>query len=516
MEEDTEGYLSEDEHSPTDASEDSVEVRVSSITGPRKVSLSPGFSLPHKLRKNYHHHHQSTTPSEKFSDPTTGRVSPTARANRRKATEPRRLLAEDLRAAVKRPSSSDEPDDLRPSKTAKLDSEYGGIPEYTNTSPPSPGTPIPHLPLSQHPYLGNFVRPNFSPLLLPPAWPPVHTAQYPYGRMMSNMIANPMGLLPPSLPHAHYPLLSLMSPHPPGARPLLFRPPVSPPMISPPEERPPLDEQPLSLVARKDDSKQHKTSLSRESQAPPRTSSTQVPSVPSPLTPSQMTAAHLSLSRLTDPSLSVTNVDKNYDKKQQSSKTKQHPPSVEVSVVQKVGRPPSKFFTVDSLLGNDRPKSESNNNHLPPPPPPPPLPPPQHPSQIKEVPELSRPSTTAESSRDAETIQSLLHQPKQKQRNYKNMTRERRIEANARERTRVHTISAAFEKLRTAVPAYSHNQKLSKLSVLRIACSYILSLSRLAGHDYSEDGSEPSFGECVDLTTRTIQIEGKAKKKRDE
>ncbi|KAK7080145.1 Transcription factor atoh8 [Halocaridina rubra] len=105
---------------------------------------------------------------------------------------------------------------------------------------------------------------------------------------------------------------------------------------------------------------------------------------------------------------------------------------------------------------------------------------------------------------------------KQKQRNYKNMTRERRIEANARERNRVHTISAAFEKLRTSVPAYSHNQKLSKLSVLRIACSYILLLSRLAGHDYSEGGTEPSISECVDLTTRTIQVEGKAKKKRDE
>ena len=34
-----------------------------------------------------------------------------------------------------------------------------------------------------------------------------------------------------------------------------------------------------------------------------------------------------------------------------------------------------------------------------------------------------------------------------KQRNYKNMTRERRVEANARERQRVHTITAAFDTL---------------------------------------------------------------------
>lgn len=98
-------------------------------------------------------------------------------------------------------------------------------------------------------------------------------------------------------------------------------------------------------------------------------------------------------------------------------------------------------------------------------------------------------------------------------RNYKNMTRERRIEANARERTRVHTISAAFETLRRAVPAYSHNQKLSKLSVLRIAASYILTLSRVIGEDYSADQSNPSLEECIDNVSNTIQMEGKLKKK---
>ncbi|KAJ9588296.1 hypothetical protein L9F63_018348, partial [Diploptera punctata] len=102
------------------------------------------------------------------------------------------------------------------------------------------------------------------------------------------------------------------------------------------------------------------------------------------------------------------------------------------------------------------------------------------------------------------------------QRNYKNMTRERRIEANARERTRVHTISAAFDTLRRAIPAYSHNQKLSKLSVLRIACSYILTLSRVAGVDYSADQSQPSLSDCVDLVSRTIQTEGKLRRKKDD
>ena len=102
------------------------------------------------------------------------------------------------------------------------------------------------------------------------------------------------------------------------------------------------------------------------------------------------------------------------------------------------------------------------------------------------------------------------------QRNYKNMTRERRIEANARERTRVHTISAAFDTLRRAIPAYSHNQKLSKLSVLRIACSYIMTLSKIVNTPEGEPENSVSLGTCVDLVSKTIQTEGKLRKKKDE
>lgn len=102
------------------------------------------------------------------------------------------------------------------------------------------------------------------------------------------------------------------------------------------------------------------------------------------------------------------------------------------------------------------------------------------------------------------------------QRNYKNMTRERRIEANARERTRVHTISAAYDTLRHAIPSYSNTQKLSKLSVLRVACSYILTLSRMTGEDFSADQSQPPVQDCIDSVTRTIQTEGKLRRKKDD
>lgn len=117
---------------------------------------------------------------------------------------------------------------------------------------------------------------------------------------------------------------------------------------------------------------------------------------------------------------------------------------------------------------------------------------------------------------EEETGKNTGLQSRPQQRNYKNMTRERRIEANARERTRVHTISAAYETLRRAVPAYASSQKLSKLSVLRVACSYILTLSRMTGQDYSSDESEPTIADCIEAISSTIQTEGKVKRKKDD
>ncbi|XKL60960.1 hypothetical protein PGB90_008017 [Kerria lacca] len=130
--------------------------------------------------------------------------------------------------------------------------------------------------------------------------------------------------------------------------------------------------------------------------------------------------------------------------------------------------------------------------------------------------DLSNKFTSSSSTVSSEGKRKSSQSNNSHQRNYKNMTRERRIEANARERTRVHTISAAFETLRKCVPAYANNQKLSKLSVLRIACSYIMTLSRIAGYDYSIDQNAPSISECVENVCNTIQMEGKTRKKKDD
>ena len=100
-----------------------------------------------------------------------------------------------------------------------------------------------------------------------------------------------------------------------------------------------------------------------------------------------------------------------------------------------------------------------------------------------------------------------------KQRNYKNMTRERRVEANARERQRVHTITAAFDNLQAAIPTEDAKLKLSKLSVIKIATAYIMALSRMAGYDYTEDQSAPPVGEVVENCARLIDAETRAKRR---
>jgi hypothetical protein len=100
-----------------------------------------------------------------------------------------------------------------------------------------------------------------------------------------------------------------------------------------------------------------------------------------------------------------------------------------------------------------------------------------------------------------------------KQTNYKSLTKDRRVEANARERQRVHTITAAFENLQAAIPSEDENPKLSKLSVIKIATAYIMALSRMAGYDYTEDQSAPSLETVVQHCQEVIHTETRIKKR---
>ena len=89
---------------------------------------------------------------------------------------------------------------------------------------------------------------------------------------------------------------------------------------------------------------------------------------------------------------------------------------------------------------------------------------------------------------------------------------DKRLEANARERERVHNLTAAFEALRQVIPMYGDQPKLSRLSILRIACSYVLVLGSLNEIDFSEGQNAYTFNECFHMLSSTILTELKRKK----
>uniref|UniRef100_A0A182N031 BHLH domain-containing protein n=1 Tax=Anopheles dirus TaxID=7168 RepID=A0A182N031_9DIPT len=53
------------------------------------------------------------------------------------------------------------------------------------------------------------------------------------------------------------------------------------------------------------------------------------------------------------------------------------------------------------------------------------------------------------------------------------LTFDQRLQANARERYRTHSVNAAFSNLRQLIPTEPRNRKLSKIETLRLAKSYI-------------------------------------------
>lgn len=85
----------------------------------------------------------------------------------------------------------------------------------------------------------------------------------------------------------------------------------------------------------------------------------------------------------------------------------------------------------------------------------------------------SSPTTTNNGSSDessGEVVSDHLH-PEE--------TKHKRVSANKRERSRMHTVNEAFDSLRELVPTYPSNRKLSKIETLRLACSYIEDLAKL-------------------------------------
>ncbi|KAF2344362.1 Myc-type basic helix-loop-helix (bHLH) domain [Trinorchestia longiramus] len=557
--EDREDSASEDSHPSTDASEDSVEVRVGGVVRPPPPNCSQNYSpgrsfspqgslsptrplsppliglprgcnsvsrLPPKLRKCYSSlasnslsqvlNANPANPAlafaasyDRIQNPASKRLSGYGASNdethtrRRKPAEPRRLYADQSNKRVHSPSpeyrASKSPKlsyDV-PLKLQKLATPNPSPPLPAQTSPSSPPSslttsslgapPLIHhsllsSPLVRTPTISPTLTPGIPRNLIPPRWPAASMSYQHYSRLLGSVLPNPLALLPGGLHIPQYPIV-----------PLLHHLPVTPPVQSPSPQPPHNTCSPLpSPVKRLSISDSGRSRINdsianRESQLQEE--------------PVALVKRDPSKSLFSVASLVETKLKKSSSKPLPAAKTTPPSPATSVSRAPVLGLPSPSTTSPNLKLKSESTPSCStlDASHVP-------LIP------ASRLPVVSSPTCSpAASGRLTQQQQQQQQLLRQKQRNYKNMTRERRIEANARERTRVHTISSAYEKLRQSVPSYSHNQKLSKLSILRIASSYILTLSKLA-----ESSSDHVVADCVEETTRTIQFEGRAKKKRED
>ena len=84
---------------------------------------------------------------------------------------------------------------------------------------------------------------------------------------------------------------------------------------------------------------------------------------------------------------------------------------------------------------------------------------------------------------------------------------EKRRVANAREQKRVQILSAAYDALRRTIPSFSTNQKLSKLTILKVAVSYIKALYALNQKVESFENSSAKFARHVNECTEILKTE---------
>jgi atonal protein 8 len=113
---------------------------------------------------------------------------------------------------------------------------------------------------------------------------------------------------------------------------------------------------------------------------------------------------------------------------------------------------------------------------------------------------------------NTEGVKRLKQSTSKKDNSWRQNSRSRRLVANARERSRIHILSDAFENLRRAVPCYSQDQKLSKLAILKLATYYISALANLTESDTSAR-SLKQFADCVAHCTNALQTEGRSRRK---
>lgn len=87
--------------------------------------------------------------------------------------------------------------------------------------------------------------------------------------------------------------------------------------------------------------------------------------------------------------------------------------------------------------------------------------------------------------------------------------RQRRVAANARERRRMHGLNHAFDELRSVIPAFDDDKKLSKYETLQMAQIYINALADLLqGPSKSNDDVSDNSPKCGIMLSTTGGLDG--------
>lgn len=118
--------------------------------------------------------------------------------------------------------------------------------------------------------------------------------------------------------------------------------------------------------------------------------------------------------------------------------------------------------------------------------------------------------TLVKNEQNTTTKQTKSHKPKQKP---APLSKYRRKTANARERNRMREINQAFETLRRVIPqmAATHvpgtNEKLTKITTLRLAMKYISTLSAALN---GPEIATTSLSDCSDLDCLLLESDGES------
>ncbi|XP_022920585.1 helix-loop-helix protein delilah-like [Onthophagus taurus] len=133
------------------------------------------------------------------------------------------------------------------------------------------------------------------------------------------------------------------------------------------------------------------------------------------------------------------------------------------------------------------------------------------PRSVRRVTEVLMKQTQSQTEQSPSKV-TKPHKPKQKP---APLSKYRRKTANARERNRMREINQAFESLRRAIPhmapaqaTTASNEKLTKITTLRLAMKYIATLS--AALSTNPDPKPESISDCSDLDYFLLESDGES------